>query len=174
MESPITSSLKTLDDIERSNLRSLTSQSLISSKGAELGPMLLLNIKQESIYGEFNDTVTFGPEWPWKFKVEVTQILKHYYSERSSLRLYVTIVAFLAGGRGSRSRASMCRCGRLSLSRYTLHCLSIQVFWNCYDHITVISLDLFFTAVYLLYLCKIKSVICWWCYNCDIFFSFYT
>ena len=57
MGSPVTLSHLTLSDLERSNLRSLTFQSLISCKGPELGHMLLLNIN--SIYGESNDTVTF-------------------------------------------------------------------------------------------------------------------
>ncbi len=42
MPSLITPSRLTLSDLERSKSRSLRFQSLISRKGAELGPMLLL------------------------------------------------------------------------------------------------------------------------------------
>ncbi len=44
----MTSSHLTLSDLERSNSRSVTFQSLISCKGAELGHMLLLNINRKA------------------------------------------------------------------------------------------------------------------------------
>ncbi len=44
MASPMTPSHLTLSDLERSKSRSLRFQSLISRKGAELGPVLLLSI----------------------------------------------------------------------------------------------------------------------------------
>ena len=47
MASLITSSLWTLGDLERSKSKSLRFQSLISRKGAELGPMLLLTINRK-------------------------------------------------------------------------------------------------------------------------------
>ncbi len=51
MTSPMTSSHLTLSDLERSNSRSLIYQSLISCTGAELGPMLLLNINRKAYMG---------------------------------------------------------------------------------------------------------------------------
>ncbi len=48
MVSPMTPSLLTLSDFERSNSRSLGFQDLISHKGAALGPMLLLTINKKS------------------------------------------------------------------------------------------------------------------------------
>ena len=48
-----------LSDLERSESRSLRSGKIISRNRAELGHVLLLNIKKETIYGESNDTVTF-------------------------------------------------------------------------------------------------------------------
>ena len=62
MASPITTSLWTLCDLERSKSKSLRFQSLIYRKGAELGRMLLLSHQQETIYGESNDTITFDLE----------------------------------------------------------------------------------------------------------------
>ncbi len=47
----MTSSQLTLSDHERSNSRSLTFWSLIYHKGAELGHMLLLNIKRKAYMG---------------------------------------------------------------------------------------------------------------------------
>ena len=47
MVSPMTSLLFILSDFERSKERSLIFQSLISHKGAELGPMLLLTINRK-------------------------------------------------------------------------------------------------------------------------------
>ena len=47
-----------LSDLERSISRSLRFRNLISSKGAELGPVLLLNINRKA-YGESNDAITF-------------------------------------------------------------------------------------------------------------------
>ncbi len=49
MGSPIAPSHLTLSDLERLNSRSHIFRRLISRKGA-LGPMLLLNIKSETIY----------------------------------------------------------------------------------------------------------------------------
>ena len=46
MTTPMTQSLLTLSDLERSKSRSLRFQRLISRKGAELGPMLLLTINR--------------------------------------------------------------------------------------------------------------------------------
>ncbi len=48
---PMTSSHLILSDLERSNSRSLTFQSLISCKGAELGHRLLLNIDRKAYMG---------------------------------------------------------------------------------------------------------------------------
>ena len=47
MVSPMTSSLLTLGDLERSKSRSLGFQNLVSRKGAELGPMLLLPMNRK-------------------------------------------------------------------------------------------------------------------------------
>ncbi len=44
MGSPMTPSHLTLGDLERSKSRSLKFSSLVSRKGAKLGPMLLLNV----------------------------------------------------------------------------------------------------------------------------------
>ncbi len=44
MASPMTPSLLTLSDLERSKSISLRFQSVISRKGADLGPMLVLTI----------------------------------------------------------------------------------------------------------------------------------
>ena len=51
-------SLLTISDPERSKSRSLGFQRLISCKGAELGPILLLTINRKPIYGQSNDTIT--------------------------------------------------------------------------------------------------------------------
>ncbi len=47
MASPISTSLLTLSDLERSKSRSLGFQRLISRKGAELGPILVLTINRK-------------------------------------------------------------------------------------------------------------------------------
>ena len=47
MASPWTSSLLTLSDLERSKSRSLGFKCLISRKGGDLGPMLLLTINRK-------------------------------------------------------------------------------------------------------------------------------
>ena len=47
MASPMSSLVLTLSDLERSTSRSLGFQCLISRKGAELGPMLLLIINRK-------------------------------------------------------------------------------------------------------------------------------
>ncbi len=63
MESPTAPLDLTLSKVERSKSRSPRIQSLISlyisRTGAKLSPMLLLIIKRETIYGEYNDTITF-------------------------------------------------------------------------------------------------------------------
>ena len=51
MGSPMALSHLTLSDLERSKSRSLIFQSLISRKGAQLGPMLLLNINGKPYIG---------------------------------------------------------------------------------------------------------------------------
>ena len=56
MDSPVTSSRMTLSYFERTNSRSLTFQSLISRKGAELDHMLLLDINGKAYMGESNDS----------------------------------------------------------------------------------------------------------------------
>ncbi len=48
MASPMTPSILILSDLERSKSRSLRFQSLISRKGAELGPILLLTINRKA------------------------------------------------------------------------------------------------------------------------------
>ncbi len=47
MASPMTPSVLTFSDHERSKSRSLRFQSLISRRGVELGPMLLLTINRK-------------------------------------------------------------------------------------------------------------------------------
>ncbi len=75
MESPMEASHLTLSDLERSKSRSLRFQSLISRKGAQLGPMLLLNINRKPYMGSpMTINVKFDLEWPWKVKVKVTQV----------------------------------------------------------------------------------------------------
>ncbi len=51
MVSPMTLSNLTLSDIERSESRWLMFRSIISHKEAELGQMLLLNIKRKAFMG---------------------------------------------------------------------------------------------------------------------------
>ncbi len=51
MTSPMTSSHLPLSDLERPNSRSLRFRRLMSSKGAELGHMLLLNIDRKAYMG---------------------------------------------------------------------------------------------------------------------------
>ena len=51
MGSPTAPLYLTLSDLERSKSRSLTFRRLISSKGAMLGPMLLLNINGKPYMG---------------------------------------------------------------------------------------------------------------------------
>ena len=70
----------TLSDLERSTLRSLIFQTLISWKGAELGHTLLLNINSKTIYKESNGTIIYDLEWPWKVKVKPTEGSMPYIS----------------------------------------------------------------------------------------------
>ena len=58
MMSQMTPSYLTFSDIERLKSRTLRFRSLISCKGAEVGHVLLLKYKQESIYGESIDAIT--------------------------------------------------------------------------------------------------------------------
>ncbi len=54
----------------------------ISHKGAALGHVLLLNINRKEIYWEFKNSITLiDIEWPWKARVKITQISKHYISQ---------------------------------------------------------------------------------------------
>ena len=60
----MTPSYLTLSDLERSKSSLLRFQSLISRKGAELGPILLLNISRKPYMGESNGTIKFDLELP--------------------------------------------------------------------------------------------------------------
>ncbi len=51
MGSPMALSHLTLSDLERSRSRSLRFRNLLSRKGDQLGPILLLNINKKSYFG---------------------------------------------------------------------------------------------------------------------------
>ncbi len=62
MESSVTPSHLTLNDLERSNSRSLRFWNFVSCKGAELGHMVLLNINKKPYMGS---PMTLYYIWPW-------------------------------------------------------------------------------------------------------------
>ncbi len=76
----------TLSDLERSNSRSIRFQSVISRKGAKLGPMLLLTINRKPYMASpmTPSHLTFSDLE--RSKVKVTQILS---GRRSVLHTYI-------------------------------------------------------------------------------------
>ncbi len=47
--------------------------------------MLLLNTKQEILYGKYKGTITFHYEWLWKVKGKVTQFLRFVSGQTANL-----------------------------------------------------------------------------------------
>ena len=80
MGSPMAPSHLTLSDLERSNSRSPRFRSLISRKGAYLGPMLLLNINRKPYMGNPMAPSHLTLSDPERSNSKVTQISNPYFS----------------------------------------------------------------------------------------------